>query len=250
VRDYYTPPKTETKTLAAKPPAPKPVEPPKVAETPKLMPPPVKKADSVAKTTPQIPNLAKPDSLPKAPQQIAKAVKTDTVPKVPQQATATKVDTAVNAPAQLAVAKPATTVVTTQADDPDKQTVVTAQIASIFNMRDSSNYYFVVNVNSGTTNLSSSRFGIGQFNRVNYTGKGIKHQLMAVGTDNQLIFVGRFLTLDGVKKYARQIVPLLPDIMKVPQGKYSFFIITQENLNKLADKTTLDSYVDYYQKNY
>ena len=38
--------------------------------------------------------------------------------------------------------------------------------------------------------------------------------------------------------------------IKVPADKYSFFIITQENLNKLADKKTLDSYVSYYQKNY
>jgi hypothetical protein len=38
--------------------------------------------------------------------------------------------------------------------------------------------------------------------------------------------------------------------MKVPKDKYSFFIITQENLNKLADQNTLDSYIEYYQNNY
>jgi len=121
---------------------------------------------------------------------------------------------------------------------------------SIFSMRDSTNYYFVVSVSSGTSNLSSSRFGIGQFNRANYPGNGIRHQLLNVGADNQLIYVGRFLTLDGVKKYARAIIPLMPDIMKVPADKYSFFIITKENLDKLADKKALDSYMDFYQKNY
>jgi tetratricopeptide (TPR) repeat protein len=35
----------------------------------------------------------------------------------------------------------------------------------IFSKRDSSNYYFVINVASGTTNLASTRFGVGQFNR-------------------------------------------------------------------------------------
>ena len=126
----------------------------------------------------------------------------------------------------------------------------TNSASSIFSMRDSTHYLFVINVSTGTTNLSSSRFGIGQFNRANYPGNGIKHELMPIGDDNQLIYVGRFLSYDGVKKYADGIVPLLPDIMKVPQNKYSFFIITQENLNKLADKKTLDSYLDYYQKNY
>ena len=148
-------------------------------------------------------------------------------------------------PAKVPPAAPAQAATVAQ---PVKQTVTSA--LSIFSMKDSTNYYFVVNVSTGTTNLSSSRFGIGQFNRVNYTGRGIKHQLMAIGADNQLIYVGRFTSLDAAKIYARNIIPILPDIMKVPQDKYSFFIITQENLNKLADKNTLDSYIDYYQKNY
>ncbi|MBL4675536.1 MAG: tetratricopeptide repeat protein [Mucilaginibacter sp.] len=121
---------------------------------------------------------------------------------------------------------------------------------SMFSKRDSSNYYFVVNIASGTTNVASSRFGIGQFNRVNFEGNTIKHQLKAVGADNQLIYVGRFSSLNAVKDYARNIIPLMPDIMKVPKDKYSFFIITQENLDKLADKIALDSYYEYYQENY
>jgi tetratricopeptide (TPR) repeat protein len=128
--------------------------------------------------------------------------------------------------------------------------VKTAVIKSIFTLHDSTNYYFVVNVSSGTTNLSSSRFGIGQFNRANYQSGDIKHQLKNAGADNQLIYVGRFSSLKAVKDYARAIAPLMPQIMKVPADKYMFFIITQENLDKLADKKTLDSYIDFYQKNY
>ena len=123
-------------------------------------------------------------------------------------------------------------------------------MASIFSKLDSTNYYFAINVTSATTNLASSRFGIGQFTRANYAGSGIRHQLIAVGDSNQVIYVGKFTSLESVKKYARSIVPLLPDIMKVPAGKYGFFIITKENLDKLADKKTLDSYIDYYQNNY
>ena len=121
---------------------------------------------------------------------------------------------------------------------------------SIFSMRDSTNYYFVVNVSNSTADIAASRFGFGQFNRTNYPPNAISHQLKAVGDENQLIYVGRFYSLEEVKKYARAIVPLLPEIMKVPKDKYSFFIITQENLNKLADKKTLDSYFDYYQHTY
>lgn len=128
--------------------------------------------------------------------------------------------------------------------------VAANQAPSIFSMRDSTNYYFVVNVSSGTSNLASSRFGIGQFNRANFQAGTITHQLMSVGADNQLIYAGRFYSLDAVKAYARAIIPILPEIMKVPKDKYSFFIITQENLDKLTDKTRLDSYMDFYQNNY
>ena len=130
----------------------------------------------------------------------------------------------------------------------DGQPVKTAP--SFFSMRDSTNYYFVVNVSTSTIDLASSRFGIGQFNRANFPNGSIKHQLTAVGDDNQLIFVGRFFSLADVNDYARAIVPLLPDIMKVPKNQYSFFIITQENLNKLNNKLMLDNYVEYYQNTY
>lgn len=123
-------------------------------------------------------------------------------------------------------------------------------ISSIFSLSDSTNYYFVVNVATATTNLASSRFGIGQFNRANYTGSQLRHQLLPVGDNNQLIYVGMFSSLGDVKQYARQIVPLLPDIMKVPAGQYSYFIITKDNLSKITDKATLDSYIQFYQSVY
>lgn len=121
---------------------------------------------------------------------------------------------------------------------------------SIFSMSDSTDYYFVVNVGTASANLASSRFGIGQFNRANFQEGAITHQLKEVGDDNQLIYVGRFYSLDAVKAYARAIIPLMPDIMKVPKDKYSFFIITKQNLDKLNNKNLLDSYIDYYQSNY
>jgi outer membrane protein assembly factor BamD (BamD/ComL family) len=121
---------------------------------------------------------------------------------------------------------------------------------SIFSMRDSTNYYFAVNVSNGTANLASTRFGFGQFNRANFTNSTITHQLLSVGDNNQLIYIGRFYNLGAVKDYARAIVPLLPDIMKVPKNEYIFFIITGENLLKLKDKSTLDTYMDFYQNNY
>jgi tetratricopeptide (TPR) repeat protein len=133
---------------------------------------------------------------------------------------------------------------------PDKPAEAPKEAPSIFSLRDSAQYYFVVNVATNTVSLAPSRFGIGQFNRSNLPqGTTVKHQLKPVA-DHQLIYVGKFSSLGAVKDYARAIVPLLPNIIKVPADKYTFFIITQENLDKLADQKTLDSYFDFYQKHY
>jgi len=204
---------------------------------------PDKKQPPVTAPTVQPPKTVQPNKPPVSNNVAVK--KADSIAKPVQVAAATQPNTSVT---NNDVDAPPT-VTLTQSNKPAINNPVVAA-PSIFSMRDSTNYYFAVNVNSGTTNLASSRFGIGQFNRANYAGKGFKHQLKDVGNDNQVIFVGRFISLEDAKDYARQIIPLLPDIMKVPKDKYSFFIITKENLDKLADKTKLDSYIDYYQNNF
>ncbi len=135
---------------------------------------------------------------------------------------------------------------------PQKTVIVTQPVVTVptvFSMGDSTNYYFVINITNNTTNLSSSRFGIGQFNRAHFDNNNISHQLTYIG-DTELIYIGRFNNMAAVKTYARTIIPLMSEIMKIPKEKYSFFIITKQNLDKLADQKALNSYLDYYQKNY
>ncbi|MBW4888403.1 tetratricopeptide repeat protein [Mucilaginibacter sp. HMF5004] len=169
-----------------------------------------------------------------------------TKPQLPKPDSVAVVKPKVVKPDSVIAAKPLIPIVKTDSTAIVKE----VEKPSIFSLRDSTNYYFVVNVNTNRTNLAPSRFGIGQFNRANYpNNNNIKHQLKAV-EGNQLIYVGRFNSLSSVKAYARAIAPLLPQIMNVPADKYTFFIITQENLDKLANKNTLDSYFDFYQKKY
>lgn len=208
----------------------KPVAAPLVVAQP--LPPTVKKPDTVAKVAVQQP----------VKEPVIIQPKTDTV-KAQPVVTQAKPDTVKAQPVVTQAAPPIQEPVT-----PVTQPVI--KKPSIFSLRDSSHYFFAVNVNSGTTNLASSRFGFGQFNRVQYQGPAINHKLKSVGNANQLIYVGSFASLEKAKEYARSIVPLLPNIMKVPQDKYSFFIITGENLDKLADSKTLDSYIEFYQQNY
>ncbi|HYK76027.1 MAG TPA: gliding motility protein, partial [Daejeonella sp.] len=119
-----------------------------------------------------------------------------------------------------------------------------------YSLADSAEYYFVVNVLDPSVNLSPSRFGIGQFNRVKYTDSVIKHQLKAVNSQNQLIFVGAFFSRQAVADYSRNIVPLMKDIMKIPTNKYNTFFISKQNLDKLTNREKVDQYIEYYQKNF
>ena len=110
-------------------------------------------------------------------------------------------------------------------------------------------YYYVVHVADASLTLSSSRFGIGQFNRGNYAESNIKHQLKEFDND-QLIYVGNFSNFDDVTTYAAGITPQLKQIMKVPANIYTGFIISKENFDKISSRVLLNRYMEFYKNNY
>jgi hypothetical protein len=122
--------------------------------------------------------------------------------------------------------------------------------SGLFRKEDSAEHYFVVNIFDPSVNLSSSRFGIGQFNRANVPKSAIKHQLKSVANQNQLIFVGPFAEKEAAVTYFTAISPLIRTIMKIPAAKYNTFIINSQNFDKLIDKDTVEQYIEYYNKNY
>jgi tetratricopeptide (TPR) repeat protein len=118
-----------------------------------------------------------------------------------------------------------------------------------FSTAKSAIYYYVVDVADASLRLSSSRFGIGQFNRGNYSGSGLKHQLKEFDND-QLIYVGNFSNFEDAKSYSNGITPQLKQIMKVPVNVYTNFIISKENFDKLTSKSLLNKYIEFYKNNY
>lgn len=160
---------------------------------------------------------------------------------------------------------PVNTPVTTQAPPPavqvpvqtvkvpvDQKTTVPANPVKVngpFSTVTSTVYYYVIHVADASLTLSSSRFGIGQFNRGNYTGSNLKHQLKEFDND-QLIYVGNFSNFEDAKTYAAGIDPQLKQIMKVPVNIYTSFIISKENFDKVAGKALLNMYLEFYKNNY
>lgn len=120
---------------------------------------------------------------------------------------------------------------------------------NLFSKSESNLYYYVIAVSDISTSMSSSRFGVGQFNRSNYTGAGLKHQLLELDED-QLIYIGDFSTTTEVKNYAEQINPELSKIMKVPTQAYRVFYMSKENLDKIKNRDTLNRYIEFFKTNY
>ncbi|SMC64247.1 type IX secretion system periplasmic lipoprotein PorW/SprE [Pedobacter africanus] len=148
-----------------------------------------------------------------------------------------------------AITPPSPTVPKPETGKPVAITPVPVKTEGIFSTAVSAVYYYVVDVADATLTLSSSRFGIGQFNRGKYAGQNLKHQLKEFDND-QLIYVGNFSNFEDAKTYADGITPQLKQIMKVQADLYTSFIISKENFDKLTSKDLLNKYLEFYKNNY
>lgn len=184
------------------------------------------------------------------------AVKQSPKAIIPEKAAPVKTP-AVKVPEPAKVAEPVKTTEPTQTAELEKPTTtekptpapVKVKVPSIFSTTASTTYYYVIEVADASLTLASSRFGIGQFNRGNYAGSNLKHQLKEFDND-QLIYVGNFSNFDDAKTYADGITPQLKQIMKIPANIYTGFIISKENFDKLTNKDTLNKYLEFYKNNY
>ncbi|MFD2557284.1 type IX secretion system periplasmic lipoprotein PorW/SprE [Sphingobacterium tabacisoli] len=111
---------------------------------------------------------------------------------------------------------------------------------------DTAEYYFTINILDPKVNMAPSRYGLGQFNRTRYSNLSINHQLAVINGENQLIFVGPFKTFEEVKLYESRLLPLMPEIMKVPGEIYNTFVITKQSIPALTDGVEIKKYHQNY----
>lgn len=136
----------------------------------------------------------------------------------------------------------------TSATSEQPPTQTTAK-ASMFSKRDSSTWYFVVDVEDASIRLSTSRFGIGQFSRGNYPESDLRHQLVEFDND-QLIYVGNFSNFEAAKAFQERITPQLNRIMRIRPTLFNTFIISKENFDIIKSKSLLNEYLEFYKNNY
>ena len=126
---------------------------------------------------------------------------------------------------------------------------LTTNTTNPFQQSDSDAWYFVIDVSDASLRLTSSRFGLGQFNRGNYPGTDLRHQLIEFDNE-QLIYVGIFSSFEAVKSYQERIVPQLNRIMRVRPGIYKSFVISKAHFELIKNKRFLDQYLEFYNNNY
>lgn len=117
---------------------------------------------------------------------------------------------------------------------------------ALFDLPETADYYFVINVLDPALNMNPTRFGLGQYLRSNYSGTGVRHQTRELKNENQLIYVGKFTSLSDAQAYRRRMAPLLRDIVKIPAEKYNTFVITGSELEKLNDRNAVQRYADFF----
>lgn len=155
-------------------------------------------------------------------------------------------DTDINAAAEV---KPVETAVKPVEKPKEVKPVDVVKPTSIFSAATSNEYYYVIDVADATLTLSSSRFGIGQFNRGNYPDNDLAHKLVELD-NNQLIYITSFIDLEDAKIYESSIAGQLKNIMKVPANLYRGFIISKENFEKLNSRDRVNEYLDFLKDNY
>lgn len=111
---------------------------------------------------------------------------------------------------------------------------------------DTAEYYFTINILDPKVNMAPSRYGLGQFNRTRYGNLPINHQLAVINGENQLIFIGPFKTFEEVKLYESRLLPLMPEIMKIPVEIYNTFVITKQAIPALTDGVEIKKYHQNY----
>lgn len=136
-------------------------------------------------------------------------------------------------------------------DNPTDKITVKAGVKTdgVFNNATSDTYYYVIDVNDASLTLTSSRFGIGQFNRGNYPDNDLVHKMVELDND-QLIYITSFVDLEDAMLYESSIKSQLPKIMKVPNNTYRAFIITKENFEKLTDRKLINQYLEFFKTSY
>lgn len=107
-------------------------------------------------------------------------------------------------------------------------------------------YYFIILLDDASSNLTPTRYAIGQFMRTQFPHAAYKHALVSLNSGHELIRVGVFESLEAVRLFEKRIMDLLPEIIKVREKKYSTFVIPKMEFDREQDASFINKYLNKY----
>ena len=90
-----------------------------------------------------------------------------------------------------------------------------------------------------------------RYNKERYYNLPLSIEIVPLDTDNKLLLIGNFSNILQATEYAQKVIPLAPKeiIPWLKADKYSFTIISKNNLEVLKNKADLSNYKEFLEKN-
>ncbi len=109
-----------------------------------------------------------------------------------------------------------------------------------------SRYKMLISIYDNKINLNSTRLGISRFNRKHYRQADYKIVTTPISKELQLLTVQSFENPVIALEYYEKFISELRDIIRLPSFKYELFLITEENLNLVSNRTEMSNYSNYF----
>lgn len=109
-----------------------------------------------------------------------------------------------------------------------------------------SRYKLLISIYDTKINLNSTRLGISRFNRKYFRQADFKLVTTPINKELQLLTVQSFENPVIALEYYEKFLSELKDIIRLPSFKYELFLITEENLNLIANRTEISNYSNYF----
>lgn len=127
--------------------------------------------------------------------------------------------------------------------------VVETGASDLFTANVSGPQNFVLAVKDNRLSMKTTLAGFTQFNRNQFKGLNLGTQIKQAG-DYQLIIVQQIPSINEAMSYFRTVVTTRSLFEPLGQVTYRNFLITDENLEKMADGNKVDEYIDFFRTYY
>ena len=132
------------------------------------------------------------------------------------------------------------------------KTVIPPPVISSYTYDANAQHYVVLVLNKVDNVFGNeAKNAFNRYNKERYYNLPLTNQLLPLDADNKLLLIGNFSNILQATEYIQKAIPLAPKeiIPWLKADKYSFTIISLQNLEVLKNKPDLGNYKNFLQQN-